>query len=534
MELETKDTQKSREFSNKNRDGRGSNFEEAISACGYGKFHYLLLLVIIPASWASVLDSSNMSMILPSAECDLDLTLYHKGILNGISYAGMVSSALLWGFMADVFGRRPILLYGFLADGICNLLCGFSQNFATIVIFKFISGFIVSGPYATIMTYCAEFYCTKDRPRITLAIGFTCFAGCIVNAAMAWLIIPRNWYFQFGDDSFIYNSWRIYLSSCGLPILIGALGLSFFPESPKFLMSQGRNEEALSIFRSIYVINKKKSAETYSIKVLENELTDEIPVSVTETRAYPKSFKSVICQGLLQMKPLFMGSNLMRLLLMVTIQFGGMLCANTLRLWQPQLFATLNHYQGNASGGALNLTFCEILDTTNTKVIKVENIHETEPECIVKHVDSTVYIFTLLVSTAITICLLLATALVNIVNNKNLLILCFVVSTSSILLLNWASHYTVIILLTSFFVGLMSTTTTLVISVTVNLFPTSLRTMAVSLAMMVGRIGALSGNILFPIFLDYGCIVTVISLAVILIVSLVLTIFIPKSKNNVK
>lgn len=123
-------------------------------------------------------------------------------------FTGMVSSALLWGFIADVMGRRKILVWGFFADGICNILCGIlSQNFAVIVVFKFFSGFMwvhpsvrvlthkklilqknwflvyrISGPYATIMTYCAEFYCIKDRPRVTLAVGFTCFAGCIVNA----------------------------------------------------------------------------------------------------------------------------------------------------------------------------------------------------------------------------------------------------------------------------------------------------------------------------------------------------------------
>lgn len=41
--------------------------------------------------------------------------------------------------------------------------------------------------------------------------------------------------------------------------------------------------------------------------------------------------------------------------------------------------------------------------------------------------------------------------------------------------------------------------------------------MAVSLAMMIGRIGALTGNITFPVLLDSGCFVAIVSLAVILI-----------------
>lgn len=53
---------------------------------------------------------------------------------------GMVSSALVWGYLADVKGRKSILIYGFLADGICNVLSGFSQNFGTLLFFKFLSG----------------------------------------------------------------------------------------------------------------------------------------------------------------------------------------------------------------------------------------------------------------------------------------------------------------------------------------------------------------------------------------------------------
>ena len=83
--------------------------------------------------------------------------------------------------------------------------------------------------------------------------------------ALAWLIIPQSWYFETGDRTFVYNSWRMYLQSCGIPILIGALGLSFFPESPKFLMSQGRNEEALEVFKTMYHVNTGKPRETYPV-----------------------------------------------------------------------------------------------------------------------------------------------------------------------------------------------------------------------------------------------------------------------------
>lgn len=44
--------------------------------------------------------------------------------------------------------------------------------------------FRVSGPYASVMTYTAEFHCTKDRPKITMLVGFMITAGSIVGAGM--------------------------------------------------------------------------------------------------------------------------------------------------------------------------------------------------------------------------------------------------------------------------------------------------------------------------------------------------------------
>lgn len=68
--------------------GKIADFETAISAAGTGKFQYFLILAIIPASWASSVDTANMSMILASAESDLGLSLFNKGLLNAIVYVG--------------------------------------------------------------------------------------------------------------------------------------------------------------------------------------------------------------------------------------------------------------------------------------------------------------------------------------------------------------------------------------------------------------------------------------------------------------
>lgn len=65
-----------------------ADFETAIAATGYGKFNFLLLLVALPCCMCTVFETTTISYVLPSAECDLHLSLVDKGTLNAVTYGG--------------------------------------------------------------------------------------------------------------------------------------------------------------------------------------------------------------------------------------------------------------------------------------------------------------------------------------------------------------------------------------------------------------------------------------------------------------
>lgn len=84
-----------------------------------------------------------------------------------------------------------------------------------------------------------------------------------MHIGLAWLVIPSD--LGVTSDTFVYNSWRIYLLICSLPSFVVSGLLFFLPESPKFLISKGRHHEALQVFTHIYVMNTGKSADTYMV-----------------------------------------------------------------------------------------------------------------------------------------------------------------------------------------------------------------------------------------------------------------------------
>lgn len=63
----------------------------------------------------------------------------------------------------------------------------------------------------------------------------------------------------------VLHSWNVYIFITTLPSLISGIAHMFLPESPKFLMTTGRNEEALEVFKYVYSCNTGKPSETFPV-----------------------------------------------------------------------------------------------------------------------------------------------------------------------------------------------------------------------------------------------------------------------------
>lgn len=90
----------------------------------------------------------------------------------------------------------------------------------------------------------------------------------LIYPGLAWIIIPLPISFEF--YGILYNSWRLFLGVISLPTFIIAIIALMYPESPKFLVSQGKTDEALVILQKIYTVNtgRDKSEFPVSTKIM--------------------------------------------------------------------------------------------------------------------------------------------------------------------------------------------------------------------------------------------------------------------------
>ena len=103
----------------------------------------------------------------------------------------------------------------------------------------------VGGSNPPVWSYFAEFESASRRGRMLSALAAFWMIGNITVAGLAWAIIPNKLGIDNPEGGFKFNSWRIFVAICGLPAALVTVALVFLPESPKFLLSKGREGDAL-------------------------------------------------------------------------------------------------------------------------------------------------------------------------------------------------------------------------------------------------------------------------------------------------
>lgn len=539
-----------------------ADFETAIAATGYGRFNYLLLLVAMPCCMTTVFETTTMSYVLPSAECDLNLSLADKGMLNAITYTGMITSAFLWGFLSDTYGRKRLLVVGFLLDSTFNVLCALSQNMVAIMVFKFMGGFVICGPFAVLMAYLSEFHSLQHRSRVMIVLGVFYSAANMLLPALAWLIIPQPWNLTLGDGVLELHSWQIFLAVSCLPGVLSGISVMFLPESPKFLMSKGQNERALAIFRRLYAINTGGGQE-FPIRMLVDEVRlagnlDSEPTSGKQPssgKASPRP-SGGLGEGFRQLGIMFRKPHLKNACLVYGIQFGILLGLNTFRLWVPQLFTIIEEFEHEqhllpADGSMVPgqaATLCEMVAYKVNKTEQLQQqwieyevsraLHGPDPvameplddvlQCTAT-TEGRVYLYSLIIGCVGIGAYAVTTIMINSIGNRNILTYGLLLAGSCGTALYWARSSLVTLILSSCYITICSIASTALVGAVVAMFPTSMRTMVVSLTMMFGRTGSIIGNVVFPYLMALGCLPPFVMIGAIVIAVAMVSRVLPRT-----
>lgn len=117
--------------------------------------------------------------------------------------------------------------------------------------------FSVAGATSAGYSYISEFYSSSTASRAAAFISIGLYGVCPVLSPLAMLIIPMDWSYSLYFVEF--KPWRLFLLFGSLLNLWNAIISNFLPESPKFLLTMNRKEEALEVLSQIYAFNTGNS-----------------------------------------------------------------------------------------------------------------------------------------------------------------------------------------------------------------------------------------------------------------------------------
>jgi sugar porter (SP) family MFS transporter len=222
-------------------------------------------LVAVVATFGGLLfgyDTGVLNGALEPMKAELGLTSVTEGLVVSTLLIGAAVGSLVCGRMSDAIGRKKTMIILSVIFFIGTLGAVFAPNLEVMLPARFILGLAVGGASVTVPVYLSELAPTERRGtlggRNELAIVVGQMLAFIINA-----IIGGIWGEQEGV-------WRIMLAVCAIPAVCLFVGMLRMPESPRWLISKGRHDEALAVLLQVRTEDRAR-AEMAEVEHLAEE-----------------------------------------------------------------------------------------------------------------------------------------------------------------------------------------------------------------------------------------------------------------------
>lgn len=225
-----------------------------------------LLTVTIIASLGGLLFGfdlgvTNGSLIFMGLPGQLNLTPMDEGLVTGSLILGAVFGSLVAGSLADKYGRRTCIIFMAAILFIFRFGCVLAINTEMMIAFRFILGLAVGGISVVVPMYLAEVSASEDRSKVISIYSMMLVGGQFITFAVNAILGNL---FGYMDDI-----WRYMIAIAFIPALTLWLGMLKLPESPRWLIIKGKQEQALAVLNTIRIPNLAKR-EFAEIKDLVN------------------------------------------------------------------------------------------------------------------------------------------------------------------------------------------------------------------------------------------------------------------------
>jgi len=268
------------------------------------RFHWLVVIGL-GVSW--ILDgleiqiASTVGTVLQDKH-SLHLSTGDVGLLGSVYLFGEVVGALVFGRITDMIGRKKMFVACLGLYLVASGAGGFSWNLYSLLFCRFLAGMGIGGEYTAINSAIDELIPSRYRGRVDIAVNGTYWAGAMVGALSSiFLLNPSLLPVNIG--------WRIGFFIGPVAGLIIIYLRRTIPESPRWLMTHGRQEEANRIVDEIEARVEREGVklepvpESRALEIKPSGTASYIQIAKTMFSRYPSrsflGFSMMVTQAFL-------------------------------------------------------------------------------------------------------------------------------------------------------------------------------------------------------------------------------------------
>lgn len=180
-------------------------------------------------------DVSLNGILIPLLSEEWGLTPSQAAWIGTANLIGMAVGAVMWGTIADRIGRKQAFAWTLLIFSIFTIAGAMTNDLSWFVLFRFLAGIGLGGCVPVDYALVGEFTPAKHRGRVLTAMDGWWPIGAALAGFVSALLVG------------VWGDWRLPLLAMILPALLVFAVRLFVPESPMYLIRQGRTEEARRI-----------------------------------------------------------------------------------------------------------------------------------------------------------------------------------------------------------------------------------------------------------------------------------------------
>jgi AAHS family 4-hydroxybenzoate transporter-like MFS transporter len=209
--------------------------QAVIDANRLSTFQIFLAVVCFIVAVLDGIDVGVIGSLAPSIRMEWMVPPDRLSHLFGAGLVGLALGALVFGPLADRFGRRSTLVIAVTGFGGATLACGFANTFGMLVALRFVAGLFLGGALPNAITVASEY--VPSRIRFTMLTIVSC--GFSIGGALGGVIAAQ---LATGPEG-----WRHVLILGGaLPLLLLPILLLAVPESVRFLIIKNRGHARIA------------------------------------------------------------------------------------------------------------------------------------------------------------------------------------------------------------------------------------------------------------------------------------------------